>query len=77
MIAVTPDSVSRIRKFLKAEKVIYKMAFLNNEEIKSKYKVTAFPTLFFIDEKKVLRNVIVGNKENLINEVEKFIDAKN
>ena len=53
------------------------MAFLNNEEIKSKYNVTAFPTLFFIDEKKVLRNVIVGNKENLINEVEKFIDAKN
>lgn len=52
IIAVTSDSASLIKKFLKTRKVKYKIAFLKKEELESIYNVTAFPTLFFVDEKK-------------------------
>lgn len=72
-IGITPDSVSTVKRFLEKRKFEYKIAFLDQRNIDSLYGVQMYPTHFFVDRQRLLKQIFIGKKQGLSMELSKFL----
>ena len=67
VIGISSEKLSVIRRFIRTNPVPYTMAAYSPEPTAKRYFVSALPTIYLIDKRGVLREIIVGsgNKDTL------------
>ena len=58
-VAITYDSISKVKSFLNHRKFLYAIV-PEYSQIINYYNITTFPTHFFIDNKGMIRKIIIG-----------------
>jgi len=76
-IAITPDSLPAIRKFLSKKQFKYKILLLNRAEIENRLMVTVYPTHFLIDRRNILTSVFIGKTDEAYKGIREFIRQQN